>query len=70
MIKKEFFDSSGEEEATTIFKRIDEERVNGIDSEINGINIDVPQGSCLNPLLCIIYINDLPQTVLDSPVSM
>ena len=45
-------------------------RVNGIDSEINSINISVPQGSCLGPLLFIIYSNDLPQTVLDSNVSM
>ena len=45
-------------------------RVNGIDSEINSINIGIPQGSCLGPLLFIMYINDLPLAVPDSSVSM
>ena len=43
---------------------------NGIDSEINSINISIPQGSCLRSQLFTIYINDPPQTVLNSNVSM
>ena len=44
--------------------------VNGIDAEINSINIGIPQGSCLDPLLFIIYINELPQAILDCNVSI
>ena len=45
-------------------------RIDGVDSNVQHINIGAPQGPCLGPLLFLVYIYDLPNSVKNAEVSM
>ena len=44
--------------------------MNSTFSQLKGITCEVPQGSCCSLLLFLVYINDLPFSLLKSNVSM
>ena len=44
--------------------------INGAESDIGVIELGIPQGSCLGPLLFILYINEIPQAIKQSTISM
>ena len=44
--------------------------MNGHSSSTEGVDCGVPQGSCLGPLLFLVYVNDLPYCLKTYDVAM